>query len=215
MLLVSLTTLWGVRLAGYLAWRNHGKGEDSRYQEMREHRGDRILVGQSIHRVRFAGHVMLFVSLPVQMGQVIDADECFQLSRASRFGWLGSYSKRSATINWRDSRLIPEQEPENQSKVMDRGLWRYTRHPNYFGNALIWWGLFLLAVTGSHPWVILSPLLMTFLLVKVSGVALLERSLKSRSLEYRDYVRRTSAFIPWIPKSPSDLPPPAASANDS
>ncbi|MDE0864805.1 MAG: DUF1295 domain-containing protein, partial [Rubripirellula sp.] len=86
-------------------------------------------------------------------------------------------------------------------KVLDQGLWRYTRHPNYFGNALIWWGLFLLAVSPSTIWLVVSPIAMTFLLIKVSGVALLERSLANRSAEYREYVVRTSAFVPWPPKS--------------
>ena len=83
---------------------------------------------------------------------------------------------------------------------MDSGLWRYTRHPNYFGEAVIWWGFFLFAVAGGGWWTVLSPVLMTFLLMRVSGVALLEKDIAERRPAYRDYIARTSSFIPAPPK---------------
>ena len=97
-------------------------------------------------------------------------------------------------------------DPANQGRVMNRGLWRYTRHPNYFGEALIWWGIFLLALGTPGGWVtVISPVVLTFLLLRVSGVTMLERELVERRPGYSEYVRRTSAFIPWIPKkSPAD-----------
>jgi steroid 5-alpha reductase family enzyme len=91
-------------------------------------------------------------------------------------------------------------DPANRGKILDRGLWRFSRHPNYFGDALLWWGLWLLAVGAGAAWTVAGPVLMTFLLVKVSGVALLERSLSERRPGYADYVRRTSAFVPWFPR---------------
>jgi steroid 5-alpha reductase family enzyme len=92
-------------------------------------------------------------------------------------------------------------DPENRGKVMDRGLWRYTRHPNYFGESLIWWGLFIIALPVSGGWItIIGPLAITFLLLRVSGVTLLEKDLEERRPEYRDYVRRTSPFIPLPPR---------------
>ena len=94
-----------------------------------------------------------------------------------------------------------KRDPANEGRVMQSGLWRYTRHPNYFGDALVWWGLFLIALsTPGSLWTIASPILMTFLLLKVSGVSLLEQSLSETKPEYRDYVRRTSAFFPWRPR---------------
>ncbi len=92
-------------------------------------------------------------------------------------------------------------DPRNQGKVLDRGFWRYTRHPNYFGDAMVWWGYFLFAAaTPRSLWTVYSPVLMTFLLMRVSGVTLLEKGLKDTKPEYRDYVQRTSAFFPWFPK---------------
>ena len=91
--------------------------------------------------------------------------------------------------------------PENQGKVMDRGLWRYTRHPNYFGDFMVWWGLFSIALAGGNAWwTIISPILMSFLLMRVSGVTLLEKSLSTRTDGYQDYVRRTNTFFPSPPK---------------
>jgi steroid 5-alpha reductase family enzyme len=90
-------------------------------------------------------------------------------------------------------------DPANRGKVMDRGLWRYTRHPNYFGDFLVWWGLFGLAAASGNPWTVVSPALMSFLLLRVSGVTLLEASMRARP-GYDAYVRRTSAFVPWPPR---------------
>ena len=92
-------------------------------------------------------------------------------------------------------------DPANRGKVMDRGVWRYTRHPNYFGECCVWWGFFVMALSAGGWWAVLSPLLMTGLLLKVSGVALLEKDIGERRPEYRDYIRRTNAFFPGPPKS--------------
>jgi steroid 5-alpha reductase family enzyme len=94
-----------------------------------------------------------------------------------------------------------KRQPANAGMVMDRGLWRYTRHPNYFGECCLWWGYFLLACSAGAPWTVIAPLLMTVLLLRVSGVSLLEKSMLERRPAYRDYVRRTSAFIPAPPRS--------------
>ena len=198
MLVVAVTTIWGLRLAIYLAWRNHGKGEDARYKAMRDGRGDSFWWVSLITVFALQGVVMWLVSMPIQIGQT-DATPFSVLNYAGAIVWaigflfesLGDYQlarfKSSAQADW---------------KVMDQGLWRYTRHPNYFGNALIWWGIFGMSASSSTLWLAFSPILMTFLLLRVSGVALLEKSLSSRSQEYRDYVRRTSAFCPWPPNSP-------------
>ena len=92
-------------------------------------------------------------------------------------------------------------DPANRGRVLDRGLWRYTRHPNYFGDATLWWGFACFALaTPRSAWILISPILMTLLLLKVSGVALLEKGLRQTKPAYADYVRRTSAFLPWPPK---------------
>lgn len=199
LILTVLTTIWGVRLAGYLAWRNAGKGEDPRYAAMREHHGDRFW-WVSLFTVFFLqGIVMWIVALPIVVGQTTGA----ALSPLNYLGigmWGIGFLFESLG-DWQLARF--KAQPENRGRVMDQGLWRYTRHPNYFGNALLWWGLFIIAVSPSTWWLCISPLLMNFLLLKVSGVSLLEKGLKQRSQAYRDYVQRTSPFIPWPPSNPS------------
>lgn len=90
--------------------------------------------------------------------------------------------------------------PANRGKVLQSGFWHYTRHPNYFGDALQWWAFYLIALSGGGWWTIFSPLLMTYLLVRVSGVAMLEKSLQDAKPAYREYIERTSPFFPWFPK---------------
>ena len=100
-----------------------------------------------------------------------------------------------------DAQLVRfRSDPSNKGRVLDSGLWRYSRHPNYFGDAVVWWGFYLIAIGGGAWWSVFGPALMTYLLVRVSGVTLLEKGLKSSRPGYADYVRRTSAFIPWPPK---------------
>jgi steroid 5-alpha reductase family enzyme len=195
--LLSLTTVWGLRLAAYLAWRNHARGEDPRYQAMRAHRGDSFWWFSLISVFSLQGAVMWVISLPIQVGPMTESTLGI-LNVAGIAVWTVGFLFESIG----DFQLARfKSDPSNHGKVMDRGLWRYTRHPNYFGNAMIWWGLFFVAVSMSTVWLILSPMLMTFLLVKVSGVALLERDLSSRSPQYLDYINRTSPFIPWAPRS--------------
>ncbi|WP_246151502.1 DUF1295 domain-containing protein [Rubripirellula reticaptiva] len=194
-LLVAMTTIWGVRLAAYLAWRNHGKGEDSRYAAMRDHRGGSFWWVSLVTVFGLQGAVMWLISLPIQVGSC----ETVPMSLPNYAGlivWAIGFLFESVG----DFQLARfKSKAENNGKVMDRGLWRYTRHPNYFGNSLIWWGIFWVSASSSTLWLAISPILMTFLLLKVSGVALLEKSLANRSGEYRDYICRTSAFFPWPP----------------
>ncbi len=202
LLLTVLTTLWGLRLGLYLALRNLGHGEDPRYRAMRtrcEEKGGNF-ASRSFFRVYLLqAAVMWFVSLPVQVGQMF--------SEPDEPGWLTAVGVLlfavgflfEATGDWQLARF--KRNPENQGKVLATGLWRYTRHPNYFGNTCIWWGLFAIAAENSGAWwTILAPLAMNFLLLKVSGVALLERSLKQSKPDYAAYTKRTSRFLPWPPK---------------
>ncbi len=200
--LTWLTTVWGVRLSGYLAWRNIGRDEDARYQAMRA-KHDRQFWWVSLFTVfGLQGVVMWIVALPIQVGQINTS--------AIPVGWLNYVGVAvwglgfifEAVGDFQLARF--KADSGNQAKVMDRGLWRYTRHPNYFGNALVWWGLFLVAVTPATIWLVVSPILMNFLLLKVSGVPLLENSLKRRSAAYQEYTLRTSPFLPRPPKTISD-----------
>jgi steroid 5-alpha reductase family enzyme len=145
------------------------------------------------------GIVMWLVALPVQMGISVNAT-----APPSPVNYLGLmiWGVGFLCETFGDYQLARfKANTDNRGRVLDSGLWRYTRHPNYFGDALVWWGLFLTSVSTNTLWTVISPMLMNFLLVKVSGVALLERDLAQRSDEYRAYIARTSSFIPWPPKS--------------
>ncbi|MGH0033287.1 MAG: DUF1295 domain-containing protein [Myxococcota bacterium] len=198
-LLLVLTSLWGLRLGGYLLWRNAGHGEDPRYQAMRRHWGARFPLVSLGTVFALQGVLMWFVSLPVQ---VAIASPPTPLGALDAVGTL-LFALGLGFESVGDVQLARfKADPDSAGQVMDRGLWRYTRHPNYFGDAVVWWGLFTIALaTPKGAFTLLSPVLMTFLLLKVSGVAMLERSIGKRRPGYADYVRRTSAFVPMPPKA--------------
>jgi steroid 5-alpha reductase family enzyme len=200
-LLVLATAVWGLRLSGYLAWRNLGHGEDRRYQAMRQAAGPPFWWRSLLTVFALQGAVMWVVSLPLQLGIAAGAADWSWVHLVGISLW-GIGLLCESIGDWQLVRF--RSDPANAGRVLDRGLWRYTRHPNYFGDFLVWWGLFLTAAAdGRHLWTVVSPLLMSFLLLKVSGVALLERSLSSAKPGYADYVRRTSPFFPWPPRADS------------
>jgi len=198
-LLVLMTTVWGLRLAGYLFWRNHGKGEDYRYRAMRKHWGPRFPIISLGTVFGLQGVLMFIVSLPVQLGQTRDTPDLGWLAYLGIAVWLlGLFFEVVG-----DAQLARfKADPTNQGKVMNRGLWKYTRHPNYFGDACVWWGIALVAAeTTVGKFGLIGAVVMTILLRRVSGVVLLEKSLSRRKEGYAEYVARTSAFIPRPPKA--------------
>ncbi|HUG75547.1 MAG TPA: DUF1295 domain-containing protein [Acidimicrobiia bacterium] len=192
LLLFVLVTAWGLRLAGYLTWRNIGKGEDFRYRAMRERWGRRFPLVSLATVFLLQAALMLIVSLPVQAGMLTGG--AVGVIGAVGVGlWLVGLAFE--TIG--DLQLARfKRDPANRGRVMDRGLWRYTRHPNYFGDFCVWWGLYLVALTASTWWTAVGPFLMSILLLRVSGVSLLERDIGSRRPGYAEYVQRTNAFFP-------------------
>lgn len=197
-LLTVMVSLWGLRLAGYLAWRNIGHGEDYRYKNMRKHWGSRFPIVSLVTVFGLQGTLMWIVSLPVQLGQADDTPDVGALAVVGALVYLvGLFFEVVG-----DAQLTRfKSDPANAGKVMDRGLWRYTRHPNYFGDACVWWGIAIVATeTGSGAWGLVGAAVMTVFLRRVSGVTLLERSLKKRREGYEDYIARTSPFIPRPPK---------------
>jgi steroid 5-alpha reductase family enzyme len=199
MLITGLALIWGLRLATHIGWRNHGKGEDFRYQAMRKRSGGRFALVSLYTVFGLQGVLMWVISLPLQVAQL--SREPARLTWLDYLGaalWLIGLSFE-AIGDWQLAKF--KADAANKGKVMDRGLWAYTRHPNYFGDALLWWGFFLIALaTPGGLWTVISPLLMTTLLMKVSGVALLEKTLVKTRPEYQGYIRRTSAFFPLPPK---------------
>lgn len=198
-LMVLLVSAWGLRLTGYLAWRNLGKGEDHRYQAMRKYWGSRFPVVSLFTVFGLQGLLMLIVSLPVQMVQIPGGPETLTWLDYAGIVVFTIGLTFEAVGDWQLARF--KADPANAGQVMDRGLWRYTRHPNYFGDFLAWWGIFLVALARPElAWTAIGPLVMSILLIRVSGVALLERSIGKRRPGYESYVRRTSSFIPLPPR---------------
>ena len=197
-LLAVMVGLWGTRLAVYLAKRNIGHGEDWRYKAMRKKAGKKFPVSSLITVFGLQGVLMWVVSLPVQFGNGDDSPGIGPVAVIGVMVWLVGLSFESIG----DLQLARfKKNPNNAGKVLDTGLWSVTRHPNYFGDALLWWGIGIVgAETGSGLIGFIGPLVMTFFLLRVSGVPMLERSLSKRRAGYAEYVARTSAFFPRPPK---------------
>lgn len=197
-LITLIAICWGFRLAFYLAWRNLGKGEDYRYVAMRKRFGDRFPLVSLFMVFGFQGILMLVISLPLQAAQIGASSPGLGWKDWTGLClWLIGFSFESLG----DAQLARfKADPANRGKVMDSGLWRLTRHPNYFGDSVVWWGFYFIALSAGAWWTIASPLLMTFLLMRISGVALLEKNLRKQKPGYTDYIARTSAFFPWFPR---------------
>lgn len=198
-LLAVLVAVWGLRLSGYLTWRNLGHGEDYRYVAMRKRWGDAFWWVSLFQVFLLQGVLMWVVSLPVQLAATAATPDGFG---ALAFVGVALWTVGLLFETLGDAQLARfKADPDNAGRVMDKGLWRYTRHPNYFGDFCVWWGLFLVAAEAPVAWWgIVGPALMSFLLLRVSGVAMLEKTIGKRRPGYEEYVRRTSAFFPRPPK---------------
>lgn len=198
-LVAALVTVWGLRLGVHIFIRNRGKGEDYRYARWRAEAGAQWW-WRSFFKVNLLQGVILWI-VSVPLTAALYSPVPAALTVFDYLGvlvWLIGFTFE-AVGDWQLLRF--KANPANKGQVFDRGLWRYTRHPNYFGDATLWWGFYLFALAAGAWWTIFSPLLMTFLLVRVSGVAMLEKDLQDTKPAYRDYIRRTSAFIPMPPKT--------------
>jgi steroid 5-alpha reductase family enzyme len=196
-LLIIIVSLWALRLSVYLSWRNWAPHEDHRYQAIRKNNEPYFWL-KSIYIV-FALQALLawVVSLPL-MG-IANSDSALQwLDYLGLMLFLFGLCWQSIA-DWQLARF--KAIPGNRGAVLDTGLWRYSRHPNYFGEFCIWWGFYLIAVSAGAWWSIIGPLLMTLLLLKVSGVALLEKDIGERRPGYAAYIKCTNAFFPGRPKA--------------
>ncbi|MBU2649129.1 DUF1295 domain-containing protein [bacterium] len=198
-LLAMLVSIWGLRLALHIGIRNYGQGEDSRYQAFRRHWGDNYWWGSLFQVFLLQAFLCWVISLAFQAGQ-----HSAEPARLTWMAWTGLAVWGvgfffEAVGDWQLVRF--KADPGNRGKVMDTGLWKFTRHPNYFGEAVIWWGIFLIVLEDlSNFWTIISPVVITFLLLRVSGVSLLEKTVVKRRPAYTAYQEKTSAFLPWFPK---------------
>jgi steroid 5-alpha reductase family enzyme len=195
-LLLGLTTAWAIRLASYLAARNWNAPEDHRYRAIRA-RNEPGFTWKSAYLVFGLQAVLAWlISAPLAAAIALPG-------AAGLLGWAGAALAAFgiAYESVADRQLTRfKAQAENAGQVMDQGLWRYSRHPNYFGEFCVWWGLYLLAADAGGWWTLFSPLLMSVLLLRVSGVALLEKDIGERRPAYQDYMCRTRAFIPGPPR---------------
>ena len=197
-LALAMTAAWGLRLGGYLLVRKLGdRAEDRRYAEMRERRGAAFAPWSLVAIFASQGLLVLIVSLPLQVAA----------QRPAGLGWVAILGVALYLVGLFFEAVGDEQmrrfkaRADSHGQVMDRGLWRYTRHPNYFGDFCVWWGLWLVALgAGGTWWTVVGPLVMSFLLIRGSGAALLEKSIGERRPRYADYIERTSGFVPLPPR---------------
>lgn len=190
-----LVTVWGLRLAVHLSARNLGEGEDTRYKLWRHHGGENWWLKTYWRIYLFQGGLALVVATPV-IAAFYGPDNLSILSWIGVIVWAAGLGMEStADIQLNRFRA----DPASEGKVMDVGLWQYSRHPNYFGDALMWWGLGLFTLSPVTWWSLIGPLAMTVIFLSLSNTVI-ERGLKKRRPDYEAYIERTSAFVPWPPK---------------
>ena len=197
LLIITLVTIWALRLCVYLTWRNWGSHEDHRYVEIR----------QNNQPYFWLKSIYIVFGLQAVLAGIISISLFGGVSSSSEINWLDYIGAATfifgfiweTVADWQLSEF--KAKVNNKGKVLATGLWRYSRHPNYFGECCVWWGFYLFALAGGTWWAIISPILMTLLLLKVSGVSLLESTIVDRRPAYADYIKKTNAFIPNFLKS--------------
>jgi len=201
LLIGMLVTIWGLRLTIHILTRNWGKPEDFRYQKWRGENGPRWWWWSFLQVFLLQGFLLWIISAPLLAAQYGAApDRLTWIDALGVLVWaVGFYFEAAG-----DAQLARfKANPANKGRVLDTGVWRYTRHPNYFGDAAQWWGFYLIAASAGGGWTVFSPVIMTLLLLRVSGVALLEKTMETRP-GYKEYIERTSPFVPWLPKNRGD-----------
>lgn len=193
-----LVTIWGLRLSGYILWRNWGKPEDFRYRKWRIEAGNTWWWYSFFQTFLLQGFLMWVISIPLL---TVHYNTNISYLTALDFIAICTWGIGFFFESVGDFQLARfKADPENRGRVLDTGLWHYTRHPNYFGDAVQWWSYYLFALISQGFWTAYSPILMTLLLLNVSGVTLLERTLRETKPQYQDYIETTNAFIPWLPR---------------
>ncbi len=196
-LVSTLVFIWGLRLAFYIFIRNKGKKEDFRYAQWKHDWGKYWIIRSYLQVFLLQGFFMLTIAYPLFLLTQDQPDHINYLDIIGLCLWLtGFFFEAVGDAQMRSFKL----DPNNKGKIMNQGLWKYTRHPNYFGESAMWWGIFFITLNVQHGWIaIFSPVIITLLLLKVSGVPLLEKKYEYNP-EYKEYIRKTSSFIPLLPK---------------
>jgi len=192
-----LVAIWGIRLTYHIFRRNAGKPEDFRYANFRREWGRAYYIRSYFQLFMFQAAMMFLISMSFVYANALGTVESLGLFIAGMIIWLVGFLFEAIG----DSQLKKfARNPANKGKLINTGLWKYTRHPNYFGEATLWWGVFAMAIACGAPWyTVASPITITLLVRFISGVPMLEKNLKKRE-GYENYVRKTSIFIPWFPK---------------
>ena len=199
LLLLALVTIWGLRLAGHITTRKRNEeGEDPRYRQWRESWGKTFVWRSYLQIYLLQGTIIYLIALPLLLVIRAPGGPLGWLDLLGVSIWLFGFAFE-AIGDWQ--KLQFKNDPDNRGRIMRYGLWSLTRHPNYFGEATLWWGIFIIALGAPLGWLaIISPLLIDFLLLKVSGIPMLEERYQGNT-EYAAYKQRTNAFFPWLPKS--------------
>ncbi|MBI9059976.1 MAG: DUF1295 domain-containing protein [Labilibaculum sp.] len=198
-LISSLVSIWGLRLAIYLAIRNIGKGEDFRYQEFRKNYGPKRYWWFSFFQTfLLQGVLIMIISLPLLgIHSSTNSGELNILDYLGITVWLIGFAFEAGG----DFQLARfKRDAANKGKVLNTGFWKYTRHPNYFGDSAVWWAYAIFSTAAGSYWQIIGSVIMTLLIIKISGVALLEKTLNDTKPQYREYIEKTNSFFPWFPK---------------
>jgi steroid 5-alpha reductase family enzyme len=198
-LILTLVSIWGLRLAIYLAYRNIGKGEDFRYQEFRRNFGPKRYWWFSYFQTfLLQGALIMIVSLPLLgINSSTSSGTLNVLDYIGIVVWLIGFIFEAGG----DFQLARfKSNSKNKGKVLNIGFWKYTRHPNYFGDAAVWWAYAIFSIAAGSYWQIIGSVIMTLLIIKISGVSLLEKTLKDTKPQYKDYIQKTNSFFPWLPK---------------
>ena len=201
-LILTLVMLWAVRLSAHIIHRNWGEPEDRRYRDIRQKYEPHFALKSLGLIFWFQAGLAWIISMPLLPALTVPVRSGI-LDILAIVVWTIGMSFESVS-DWQLSRF--KADPANHGKVMDRGLWRYTRHPNYFGECLVWWGFFLFALPAGAWWTVVGPLSLTYLLLKFSGVTLMEQTIVERRPPYRAYIASTNAFIPGPPKQGTHAP---------
>jgi len=189
-----LLLAWATRLSGYITWRNWGEGEDRRYQDIRRKYSPHFWLKSLFIIFIFQGILAWIVSMPL-IAIITGSTAITSLDHIAILV-IGFGIIYESIADWQLHKF--KSQPSNHGKVMDKGVWRFSRHPNYFGEFCVWWGFYLMAVASGGWWSIISPLVMSFLLMRFSGVALLESDIVTRRPKYAEYIRSTNAFFPGL-----------------
>jgi len=197
LLLFALVFMWGIRLSAHIFLRNHGKPEDFRYANWRKEWGKYVVIRSFLQVFMLQGFFMFIIALPIMMVKIAEPSGLHWVDYIGLIVWLiGFYFEAIGDYQMTQFK----KNPENKGKFITTGLWKFTRHPNYFGECMMWWGIFVISIPAGNVFVsVISPLILTWLLTKVSGVPMLEKKYEGNKA-FEEYAKKTNAFVSWFPK---------------